>query len=513
MNFIERKDDEPASSLQSTAHKSATGAVWLLAGRMIGRVLDLMVLLLLARVLEPADFGKVALAMTVLYVVEAVLEIPLMPAMIRAPSIEKSHLDTAFTLGLLRGLFITVIMCAAAWPYAAFNNDPSLAVLICVLSLAPALRSLASPAMVHFARNINFRPEFLLDVISKLVSLIAGATVALTLHNYWALAAATIAGPAAIMTTSYILAPYRPRLSLKEWSTFNNLVLWTTIGQFLNAFSWQIDRILLGRNTSRDQLGHYAVAGDLANLPYLALITPLWRTLVAGFSTIQSDAQRLGSAYLRAISAVFTIGAPALLGLAFLAAPLVRILLGDKWDDSVALVAAFGVINVISLYTVPLTLLVMVLNRSQINVKMSLIVLAFKLPLMLLGLTYFGIPGVVAAALASCVLYAGLALYNGTKVAPVTMSAQLLSPWRPLLSCAGMGAFVVPAGQGLMSLEMGPVFVIALGATIGVGAVSYAMILFGLWHLSGRPAGTEALIWDRAKDIIVRLKRRSQSRD
>ena len=100
--------------------KTILGASWLVSAKLGGRAIDVVTVLVLARTLTPADFGLTALAMTLIAVADTVLEIPLMQALIRLKSVTKSHLDTAFTLGILRGVLLSVVVLAAAWPFPLF---------------------------------------------------------------------------------------------------------------------------------------------------------------------------------------------------------------------------------------------------------------------------------------------------------------------------------------------------------------------------------------------------------
>jgi O-antigen/teichoic acid export membrane protein len=131
--------------------KTILGASWLVSARLGGRAIDVVTVLVLARTLTPADFGLTALAMTLIAVADTVLEIPLMQALIRMKFVEKSHLDTAFTLGILRGLLLSFVVLAAAWPFSIIFNDSRLTALVAVLAIGPISRSLYS----HLARILR----------------------------------------------------------------------------------------------------------------------------------------------------------------------------------------------------------------------------------------------------------------------------------------------------------------------------------------------------------------------
>src|SRR6266481_5907610 len=82
--------------------KTILGAGWTVSSRLAGRAIDFVTVLVLARALTPADFGLSAIASSLVFIMDAVFEVPLILALTRLRSITRSHLDTAFTLGVLR---------------------------------------------------------------------------------------------------------------------------------------------------------------------------------------------------------------------------------------------------------------------------------------------------------------------------------------------------------------------------------------------------------------------------
>src|SRR5450755_1773082 len=101
--MIEVADDKPVTDALTSAttlvgHKTAVGGTWTVGARLVSRLIDLMTMLVLAHILNPKDFGLVAIAMTVIYIIEAALELPVSQALVRLSLIEPAQYDTAFTL-------------------------------------------------------------------------------------------------------------------------------------------------------------------------------------------------------------------------------------------------------------------------------------------------------------------------------------------------------------------------------------------------------------------------------
>jgi hypothetical protein len=165
--------------------KTILGAGWSVSSRLGGRVIDFVTVLVLARTLTPADFGLTALAMTLIAIVDTVLEIPLLQALTRLKCVEKSHLDTAFTLGVLRGLLVSLVVLAAAWPFSIIFHDSRLTALVAALAMGPIARSLYSPGMVKFIRQMSFRETFMAEFVGKIL---ASTTAIALVHlggGYW----------------------------------------------------------------------------------------------------------------------------------------------------------------------------------------------------------------------------------------------------------------------------------------------------------------------------------------
>ncbi|MGO4669262.1 lipopolysaccharide biosynthesis protein [Bosea sp. 2RAB26] len=459
------------------AMKTIRGAGWLIFSRLLGRLIDVFTLLILARILTPADFGITALATSLIVIVDTVLEIPVTQALIRLKGLDRSHLDTGFTLGMLRSLLSAAVILMAAWPFALLYNDYRLIPLVAVLAIGPIARGLYSPSMVHFVREMNFRQAFIAELAGKSCAVIVAIATVIWGGGYWAIAANSVV--AALVTTiaSYVLAPYRPSLSLSRLADFSSFIGWFVSAQAVAALNWQFDRVLLGRFVDRATLGQYTVARDLAVFPTQSLIGPAMPPVMAAFSKFDSDHGRLKRAFLKTARFAMLLSAPACIGISCTADLIVAILLGPKWHDA----ALFLQLLALTVLTVPyfqtLYSLSLAIDRPIVLFKLNSIDLGLRIPLITIGLYLFSAVGVIIArGLLAAIMFVFYVLY-ARQLAGASVFAQLKNIWKVALAAAVMAASVLLLRHVLAPLELKAI--IELVITAAVGAAFYVGTLLG----------------------------------
>ena len=491
----------------AVGYKTAVGGTWMVGARLVSRVIDLGTMLVLAHILLPRDFGLVAIAMTVIFIIEAALELPVSQALVRLGTIGPSHYDTAFTLSLLRGIALSLIVCAISWPFARFYSDSRLTSLVCTLSLAPAARGLVSPKLADFSRNLNFSPDFTMEFVGKVIAFFTAITLALTTRSYWAIAAGTVVAPVAGTMTSYILAPYRPKLKLTELHAFSGFLGWITAAQVVSALNWQTDRLLLGKLRSKSELGLFTAANDAAIIPVMSLFSPLLRPLLSAFSLLKDNPDRLANSYMNSATAMLTLGLPILVGESLLAEPAVRVMFGEKWMGSAPLLRWLAISLIPMLFAMPMGPLVMAFGRTQIFLKRNIFEVCVKLPLIVVGAIKYGFMGVVFARCVSESATVCFCMVVVRRLTGLTIREQLQGPWRSIASSIAM-AVVVSLALPRFCHSLAPLPLAAETLIVAsLGALTYCSVLWGLWLAAGSPSGLEAMIAERFVDLVKRDRR------
>ncbi|WP_019905978.1 lipopolysaccharide biosynthesis protein [Methylobacterium sp. 77] len=437
--------------------KTLLGAGWSVLARLASRIVDFVTLLVLARMLGPADFGLTAIAVSIISIVDMVLEVPLVQALTRLRDLGKAHLDTAFTLGLARGGAVAILLVGAAWPIAMIYQDERLFWLIIVLALGPIARTLYSPAMVYFYRELDFRTAFIADFSGKLVASAMSVGVLAAGGGYWAIVVNIVASSVIPTILSYVFAPYRPATSLERLSDFASFTGWFTSSQIVAALNWQYDRVFLGYHLDKASLGRYTVASDFSVLPTQTIIGPAMRPVMAAFSKISHDPVRLRTAFLKASRLTMFIAAPAGIGIALTSDLIVTIILGTQWIEAAGYLKWLALSVVLSAYYQPFYALCLATDRTKLIFTVNALDFIVKVGLTTVAFYVGGLYGMLyARALASVFLFLVSAFY-ARRLLGVTLFSQIGNLWQVALSCAIMSILVSMLHQALPLIDFGVV--------------------------------------------------------
>jgi len=450
------------------------------------RLIGLVSVAILARLLVPADFGVVAMALVIAGLLDTAAYAGVDLALIRAHEDTRDYRDSAWTIQLLQGMVIAVLLLLAA-PFAAeYYREPRVATILIWLSAKSAIEGFQNIGIVAFQKELDFAKQFRFSVYSRVLNLVVTVAAAFFFRNYLALVGGMVSGGLITVGLSYAMHPYRPRISLAKirqlWS-FSNWLLVSRIGSFLSRRS---DQFLIGGMVGATALGGYHVGGELATMPTAELVMPMRRALFVTLSKLQGDPTAFRNAVLQSFSTLAILCVSMGFGLMITAGEIVPLVLGAQWHSAIPLVRWLAIYGTFSALALVLEVPIWVNGKTQVSAIQAWLELVLLVPLILYSVDRYGIE---AAAMSRAVVSAvmlPLMFYLACRVCPIRMRDLLGAAWRPLAA----GAFMI--GGMMLPWEYSTVLWMALATKIALGAALYLVGLVGLWLLSGRPPGIEA---------------------
>jgi len=174
-----------------------------MASRFAGRVFDMLKALILARLLTPSDFGLFGIVMLALTTLDTFSQTGISAALVQRRGDIRPFMGTAWTIQIVRGIVLAVLLYVAAPAVAAFFNEPAVTGLLRFVTLVLLAQGLVSTGIVSFTRDLDFRRSFIFEVLSGGLSLAAGVILAYRLRSPWALVWANLVGATARVVLSF----------------------------------------------------------------------------------------------------------------------------------------------------------------------------------------------------------------------------------------------------------------------------------------------------------------------
>jgi PST family polysaccharide transporter len=313
------------------------GVFWMSLSAGVQALLQLLVLLILARILAPEDFGVVAAALIVVGFSLIFSQLGVGPALVQRAALEEKHIRTGFTLSLLFGVGLTGLIWMLAPAISLFFRIETLTSVVQVMSFVFLFQAVATVGEALLQRELRFRSLGIIEMLALGGFGVVGITLALLKLGVWALVAAHLVQ--ALLKAALILRvePHPKRLLLDRKAVRDLMVFGGgfTIARVGNYLSGQADNLVVGRFLGAEALGLYSRAYYLMSVPASLFGQVLDRVLFPAMAKVQHDKRRLGLAFKRGIAITALTILPLSVALLLLAPELIRVLLGPKWSEAI----------------------------------------------------------------------------------------------------------------------------------------------------------------------------------
>jgi O-antigen/teichoic acid export membrane protein len=316
------------------AGRVANAASWAFLLQLVFKVLDLVRTVVLARLIAPNDFGLMGIAMLVVSLVMNFTQLGFSSALVqRKGDLEPEYLNTAWTVEIVRGLALGMVLLAGAPLVGTFFDAPEAVGLTQLMAVGLVIGGFTNVGVVAFDRDLEFQRRFVFRLVPNVADLLVSITLAIVLRSAWALAAGWVASRVATVVASYVAHPYRPRLrwDRERATTLLRFGIWLLGSQVLLYLMLNLDDIWVGRLLGATALGFYQMAFTLSQVMTTEVTSVVNTVAFPAYSRVQDDLPRLRRAYLSSLQFVAFLAFPMAAGLWFVGEEAVRVFLGDKW--------------------------------------------------------------------------------------------------------------------------------------------------------------------------------------
>ncbi len=460
---------------ETVADRSFGAAKWV-AVSTIGNVLfSFVVFLILARLLQPAEFGLVAVAVVFIDILLIVTRGGLPDYVVQRHDISKSLLDTAFLVSLATSLFYCLVLLAAAGPVAALLRLPELKPILQFLSVTFVIAGLGAIHEGRLQREFGFRSLAIRALASNLVG--GSVAIALALDGYgaWSLVVQRLAAVTMTTVLTWMAFPWLPGLSIRPHYAREQLAFGARVfsTQLLLTTSIRVQEVIAAYFLSTSDVGMLRLAWRCIDLVSQVAVIPLTAVALPAYARVQSDRPELARTFYRFVAASATIALPCFLGMAAVAPVMIPFLFGGQWAGAAPVLQILCLLAPEFVATSFIWMTLTAANRTGLALWLAALQFAVTLAAALVaapfGLSALVIGHVLRAYIVSPVIFDRIGRVSGIAL------TRTLREMAPILACSAVMA-------GLVFLLRRPVYG-AIGehaglfVEVGIGALVYGGLM------------------------------------
>jgi O-antigen/teichoic acid export membrane protein len=306
---------------------------------MLGQALQFAAIVVLARLLSPADFGLIAMIYVFTGFASSLTDMGLGASIIQKQGVSDRHLDSVFWVNVAVGSALTIIFSLGAPLIAKFYDKPQLLLPTIAVAFNFLLGSLNVVQNALLQKSLNFQTGFWVESVAISISGIAALVLALAGAGVWSLVGQSLTLTLIRTAVMWHWSSWRPGRSfdpaaVKELLRFGRHVIGSNI---IIYWAQNFDKLVIGRQLGSSALGIYNMADRLMRLPLTNVTAVTGAVMFPALSTLQGEVDSVKRVYLRANRLIALLTFPMMLGLIVVAEPAILVFYGEQWRNAVSI--------------------------------------------------------------------------------------------------------------------------------------------------------------------------------
>lgn len=389
----------------SLKQRAISAGRWTTASAVIRAALMIAQLALLARLLDPADFGLMAVTTAILAVVTLFADFGVNRLIMHRPDLSPETLRSLYWANLLAATLLALLLIALSRVVAGIYDEPQLAGVLAWSALAFPLSAIGSQFRTLAAGGMRFGALARNEVISALAGFSAAVWFALAGFGVYALVAAALVASAtgSLLAWLWLSAGHRPgwRITLRGLRQYYGFSGYVVGESLLSALNRELDLFLGGVLAGPAAMGVYSLPRDLCLRVANTVVNPvITRIGIPVMAKVQGDVAQLRRVYLESLRMTSSVNFPLYVLIGFFAEEVVSVLYGARWHESVfylQVLAGWGLLRSIGN---PVGSLVIAVGGARRAFAWNLALLLLTPVALWIGMSAGGLPGLALGMLA-----------------------------------------------------------------------------------------------------------------
>jgi len=392
----------------SNTRKAVNGGKWITIATTISTVFQFSQVAVLARLLNPSDFGVVSVSNLVIGFFGVFANLGFSNSIIYKQESDRKVLSTLYFLNMLVGLLMFVLVYLSTPYIVAFYKEPRLERLLHIASFYFVVVYFGQIYLFLMEKELRFRSVAQIDIVGSIVAVTVTLVLAYNNYRELSLVVGALVGQVVRSAGQMVAgrALFRPMLAfsiadIKEHLRFGVYNLGDGILGFIQL---NIDAILIGKLLGVTQLGFYTLAYQLAVFPINKLNPIILQVAYPLLAKMKESNESLKNSYLKILDFISYCNFPLLAGLFITANSVVPLFYGPGWGETVHLIQIFVFVSVFFCMSHPLFTLAFTKGKPNLLFYLNVGTILVKVPLIYVGGLYYGTTGVAVAFLVATFL-------------------------------------------------------------------------------------------------------------
>ncbi len=468
-------------SQDNLKEKVSKGLLWNTIHNLSMKGIQFLLMLFMARILTPEDYGTVGLLAIFIQLSNTFAESGFALALVRKQDRTQTDLSTVFYFNIAVAVFCYLVVYLIAPWVAVFYEKPIITPLLRALALTIPISSLSTVLVAMMNYNMQFKKQAIISISHTITSGVAGLAMAVMGCGVWALVGQSLVASCLGAILCWVLNRWHPSLEY-SWKSFRELFGFSgklLLTRIIETIYGNIYSIVIGKVYSPSTLGHYTRAQNWASLPSTNIVSIINNVSFASLSKLQDDSEKLRRVYRKMMKTTAFVVCPLMFGLSAVSRPLIYFTIGAKW----ALCAQILQIICFMFLFLPLQSLsinlLQAMGRSDLSLRISIIGKVLSVIVLVSSLPFGIIPMCWLSVVSSVVILAINLYYVGN-----LLNIGLFEQLKDLVPSFGLSSVMFLAV--VLSVEMFTAdwLKLVVGVSVGMGLYVGCAYVFKLKNLS-----------------------------
>lgn len=371
-------------------NKTINGLKWSALERILSQGVQLILMLILARLLGPKAFGLIGMLAIFIAVGQVFIDSGFSSALIR--KIDRTNIDysTAFYFNIIVAVCCYTLLFFSADYIADFYQQPELVLLTKIIGLTLIANSFSVVPRTILTVSMNFKAQAKASIFSVIVSGVVALILALKGFGVWALVAQTLSASFLSALFLNLITRWVPDLCFSKKSFdylfgFGGKLL---LSGLLETTFNNIYQLIIGKKFSAENVGQFTQANQISSIPAMTMTNIIQRVTYPMFSHMQEDPHKMDEYYLLTMKVAALFIFPLMTGIAILAQPLLHLILGSQWHQAAGLVTILALAYMLyPIHAINLNVL-QVKGRSDLFLKLEIVKKIIGISIVLITMNY-----------------------------------------------------------------------------------------------------------------------------